>query len=326
MTERTSIVAAILGASLLTLTLDAHSVEKLSFDSFTPDDYAEIISGAYRGKPAGLHGFLEHPKPGSRLPAVVIVPGSGGYAEWMQATVAKPLNDAGIATLIVDSFTGRGVRETATDQGRVPMAASVMDAFQALALLAQRADIDPTRIGVTGFSRGGTVSMFTAEQRLMKAALPKGPHFAAHLPFYPGCSTQWLSPQPGHAPIRFLLGAEDRYTPAQLCIDYAARLRDRGATADHRVYEGAHHAWMADYALNFGKSIQTFGDCDLKIEDDGGIRDMKSGATTREGWKAFATKVVQSCAGRGALVGADPAARAAATADMIAFFRATLLP
>lgn len=263
--------------------LRAMAVEKISFDSFTPDDYAEMINGAYRAKPVQLHGFLVQPRAGERRPAVVIIPGSGGYAAWMQVSVAKPLNDLGIATFTVDSFAGRGVKETATDQARVPMSASVMDAFQALAMPAQRPDIDAARIGVTGFSRGGTVAMFAAEERLASAIHPDGRRFAAHLPFYPGCSTQWLLPQPGKAPIRFLLGAEDQYTPARNCIDYIARLREHGAIADYKIYEGAHHAWMADYAPTFGKSLQTFGNCDMKIESDGQIRDMIFGRNHTRG-------------------------------------------
>lgn len=52
---------------------------------------------------------------------------------------------------------------------------------------------------------------------------------------------------------------------------------------------------------------------------------MKSGATTREGWKAFVAAVVRSCGGRGATSGANAEARAAATADMVAFFTEALL-
>ncbi len=306
------------------MTSGASAADRIAVPSFTPEDYAEILTGAFRSNSVVIDGYLSHPAPGTKAPAVVIVPGSGGYAEWMQRTIAAPLNEIGIATLIVDSFAGRGVKETATDQSRVPMSASVMDGFSALAALAARSDIDPTRVAITGFSRGGVASMFAGERRLIEAALPGGPRFAASLPFYPGCSTQMAVPVPTAAPIRFMLGADDDYTPAQNCIDYIDRLRAAGAVVDYKLYEGANHAWMADYPPRRA-NVQTFGDCDLKIEADGQIKDMKSGATTREGWKTFAQNVMRACGGRGATVGANPQAREAAIADMVVFFRNTLL-
>ena len=309
---------------VLLLSFSVRAAEQLNFSSFTPEDYAEILNGKYKNKPVQLRGFFTHPKPGTKVPAVVIVPGSGGYAEWMQTTVAKPLNDAGVATLIIDSFSGRGVGDTASDQGRVPMSASVMDGFQALNMLAQRNDIEPKRIGVTGFSRGGVVSMFTAERRLQEVINPQGQQFAAHLPFYPGCSTQWMSPQPSKAPIKFLLGEKDDMTPAAVCVGYIDRLLKLGAKASYTIYPGAHHAWTADYAQSRSNTVQTFGNCDLKIDNDGEIKDMKSGATTREGWRTFVGKVIQSCGGTGATLGANAQAREASIADMVAFFKQNL--
>lgn len=320
MTLRAQAAIAIAGCLLAT---GAEAIEKLNLPSFTPEDYAAILNGTYRTSPVQIDGYLSHPRPGTRLPAVIIIPGSGGYAEWMQTTVAKPLNDAGIATLLIDSFAGRGVKETASDQGRVPMAASVMDGFQALAFLTRRSDIESARVGITGFSRGGVAAMFTAEQRLQKAVAPRGPTFAAHVPFYPGCSTQWMNPQPGAAPVLFMLGGKDEMTPAPICIAYATRLNSLGGRISHRLYPDAHHAWTADYEPR-RTNAQVFGDCDLQIEDDGQIRDMKSGATTRDGWKAFAAQVMQSCGSRGATVGANAAAREAAVADMVSFFRVAL--
>lgn len=318
-----------LGLLAVSTTAQAGPVEVLNFGSFTPQDYAEIINGAYRQSPVELQGYLSlPPSAGGRVPAVVIVPGSGGYAQWMQDTVAEPLNRSGIATLIIDSFSGRGVKETARDQGRVPMAASVLDGFQALAMLARHPAIDPQRIGITGFSRGGVAALFTAERRLadaLAATNPAQPRFAAHLPFYPGCSTQWDNPQPAAAPLLLLLGARDDYTPAAICLGYAVRLRLAGADVNTRIYDTAGHAWMADYPAR-RSNVQTFGECDLRIEDDGQIRDAKSGASSREGWKEFAAKVMASCGGMGATIGADAGARIAATADMVAFFRRTLRP
>lgn len=315
---------ALLLASITTV--PAWAVERINFTSYNPQDYAAILDGSYRQRSASLQGYLSKPAQGQgKLPAVIIIPDSGGFAPWLQTTLAEVLNEAGIATFVIDSFAGRGIGEVATDQARVPMAASVMDGFSALQALAARPDIDSARIGITGLSRGGVVSMFTAERRLVDKVLAEGPRFAAHLPFYPGCSTQWMNPTPTAAPMRFLLGEKDTYTPAANCIRYAERLKSLGAPVDYVVYPGATHAWMSDFDVRNSPYAQTFGECDLQIQDDGEVRDMKSGATTREGWREFVGKVVRSCGGRGATVGAHPSSRKAAQADMLEFFKQHLL-
>lgn len=320
---------AILSAALLSLCACATAGgpspgQRVNFVSYDPEDYAAIIDGSYRQTSARIHGYLSIPAGASgKVPAVVIIPGSGGYFDWMFTNIAQPLNEAEIATFIVDSFTGRGVTETSTDQGRVSMAASIMDGFSALKLLADRPEIDPERIGITGFSRGGVASMFTLESRLQNAVFPTGPRFAAHVPFYPGCSTQWQQPLPTKAPILFLLGGKDDMTPAPICTRYAERLKAAGARVDYKIYPDAYHAWVSNFRPVKVNAL-TFGNCDLQIRPDGIIIDAKTGADSSKGWRAFADEVTRTCAGRGAMVGENPEARRQAVADMVSFFRTAL--
>ena len=149
------IQSLLLVAGFAHLSASAQTPEKITIKSHTPQDYADIFSGRYKQAPVDISGFLTLPVGRGKFPAVVIVPGSGGYQQWMQDSFAKQLNEAGIATLIVDGFTGRGVKETGSNQGTVPMAASVIDGFAALQALSKRPEIDVKRVGVTGFSRGG---------------------------------------------------------------------------------------------------------------------------------------------------------------------------
>jgi len=65
------------------------------------------------------------------------------------------LNELGVAALAVDSFAGRGIVSTNTDQTQLDRLSMVVDAYRALELLAKHPRIDPTRIAVMGFSRGG---------------------------------------------------------------------------------------------------------------------------------------------------------------------------
>lgn len=89
---------------------------------------------------------------------------------------------------MVDSFTPRNVRETATDQARLPTAANVADALAALRLLATHPRIDPDRIGIIGFSKGGQVALYTALEPFRRAVIDDDRRFAAHVALYPYCS------------------------------------------------------------------------------------------------------------------------------------------
>src|SRR2546429_10024607 len=67
----------------------------------------QFLTGDKNGKPAILAGELRIPKPGNdKLPAVILVHGSGGISALHERWV-KELNDAGIVTFVLDSFSGQ---------------------------------------------------------------------------------------------------------------------------------------------------------------------------------------------------------------------------
>ena len=303
----------------------AQSPVKIAIKSYNPQDYAEIFNERFRQLPVDIFGYLAVPASQGKVPAVVIIPGSGGYQQWMQDTFAKRLNEIGIATLIVDSFTGRDVKETATNQAAVSMAASVVDGFAALQALAQRPEIDASKIGITGFSRGGVVSMFSQDRRLANSIVGQNLQFAAHLPFYPGCTTTFDNPAPTSAPSLFLLGEKDDYTPAAQCTSYIERLKSAGAQADFKIYPGAYHGWISDVSrVAYVAQLQVFANCDLRINDVGIIREVGSGATSAEGWGAFVAKTWKHCGKSGAHYGSIDAAKKESLNDMVVFFTSHL--
>jgi hypothetical protein len=112
---------------------------------------------------------------------MVIVHGSGGVTkgEWEWA---NQINGLGIASFVIDNFTGRGIRETETDQFRLSPAADIAGALAALRLLATHPGIDPKHIGVIGFSRGGIVALDTALEPFRRAVIDGDLRFAAHIP------------------------------------------------------------------------------------------------------------------------------------------------
>ena len=88
----------------------------------------------------------------------MLVHGSGGVTP-REDRWAEELLQAGAATFVLDSFTGRSIAMTAEDQSQLSSLAMIGDAYRALELLATHPRIDPARIAVMGFSKGGAVAL-----------------------------------------------------------------------------------------------------------------------------------------------------------------------
>src|SRR5262249_19851528 len=149
---------------------------------------ADFLLGKKDGKPAIIAGELRIPKPGTdRLPAVVLVHGSDGIGS-NSGMWAGELNKAGFATFIADSFTGRGITNTITDQAQLSSYAMMNDAFAALAVLAKHPRIHPNKIAVMGFSKGAIPALYASMKRFQSAFAPEGASFAAYIGFYTPCN------------------------------------------------------------------------------------------------------------------------------------------
>lgn len=221
-------------------------VHPLSSTTLTDEQF---LTGVREGQPAQLAAELRIPVPGTaRLPAVVLVHGSGGVGGNVH-TWAQELNAIGIATLIIDSFTGRGINNTLVDQAQLGRLAMIVDEYRALALLAKHPRIDPSRIAVMGFSRGGVAALYSSVRRFQKLQGSPDASFAAYVALYPTCGTRFIDDgDVADRPIRVFHGLADDYAPAAACSAYVARLREAGKDARITTFPGAGHAF--DAALN----------------------------------------------------------------------------
>src|SRR6266481_3539922 len=197
-------------------------MESVSFDTLTFDHPAGR-------RPARLTAQLCLPET-SDLPApcMIILTSSAGVQRHREHYYARALNEAGTAALIVDSFTGRGVRRTVADQSLVSAAQMEGDAFAALALLRADPRIDPDRIGVMGVSKGAgaTLNAASAVRQRWRNGFPH--LFDLHVAICPGATAQHRDPTTHDRPIYFMLAGRDDYTPAALAVDYAERMRTAG--------------------------------------------------------------------------------------------------
>ena len=287
----------------------------IAFATQTPTG-GQFIRGS-AAPSAVISGDLRLPRTsGGRVPAVVLIHGSSGVGNNMKVWQAE-LDKIGVATFVVDSFTGRGVRETATDQSRLATAAMVVDAYRALALLATHPAIDPERIAVMGFSKGGTVSTAASMERFHRMWGADGLRFRAYLPFYPWCGVQLFGETEVKSPMRIFHGAADDWTPVAPCREYVGRLRQAGVDAELIELPGAHHGFDVPTlpASLWLPNVQSSGRCHAVVERSPG--EFVDGVT---GSPAVANN---PCVTRGATVGYQPAAQRAAIAGVTQFLRST---
>jgi len=273
----------------------------------------DFLLGKKDGKPATVAGELHIPKPGiDRLPAVVIVHGSGGVG-FNHGMWASELNKAGFATFIFDSFTGRGIANTIADQEQLSSFTMMNDAFAALALLAKHPRIDPDKIAVMGFSKGAIPSLYASMSRFQSVYAPEGASFAAYIGFYTPCNIAMIGDEKVSAkPIRLYHGADDDWVPVAPCRDYVARLKKAGADVTLVEYPGAYHAFDVQTipgTLQIPQA-QTWRKCALQEKPQGVIINSDTGrmATFND-----------SCIERGVTVAYNAEATDAARKDVIEF-------
>jgi dienelactone hydrolase len=241
----------------------------------------QFLTGSGNGKPAELAGELRIPKPGTdKFPAVILIHGSGGidarHARWVDE-----LNSAGIATFLVDSFSGRGIVNTITDQSQLEALAMMVDAYRALALVAQHPRIDAGRIAVMGFSKGAVGAVYSSNERFRKMYGPSNVEFAAHIGMCTPCYTTYRDDDKvSSKPIRLFHGQADDWVPIQPCRDYVERLKKAGADVALTEYPGAAHAYDA-FVLKEPLKLpqaQTPRNCRLAEGESGQILNSKTGA------------------------------------------------
>ena len=301
-------------------------IGRIDYRSANPFEVHHLIHGLEEASTQEVFGWLLLPEEPVRtpLPCIIALHGSLGWRGHHHEHIARWL-EAGFAVFRVHSFESRQVQSIVTDQMSVTHAMLTCDAFQALRFLSRHPLIDATRIGVTGWSLGGTVSLYSAWLPIAEALAPAGERFAAHLPFYPGAHLRMEEPRWSQAPIRVLHGEDDDYTPVSFVEGLAEAIRPQGARIEITAYPGAHHSfdavesltWLPD-AIRLGRSV-----VEIDIQGDmwsvspSGRRHPMNEAKDRKAAFRAASNV-------GAHIGGQWEARRRSFADATEFFRTSL--
>jgi len=303
----------------------------LDVPSANPINYFEAISRPADMARVTIDGKLFLP-PARRLttpaPLVIVVPGSLGVAASHLAH-AEALTGVGIAACVLDPFGARGVGSTVANQTQYAFAASAYDVLAAWKVLSARAEIDATRIGAQGHSRGGSAVLSAATRRFADPAVGSGNGLKAVLAAYPWSGHQFLDPAVGDTEIRVLMGDRDAWCSPMQVQGHVQAIRLTGGKAALKLFGGAAHSF--DRAT----PLERIEDASVSpaaltayIADDGAfIHPLQGAPDPRLTDRDLMVLALKSGYGvKGATIGSRGEEASLFRADMIAYWQRTLQP
>ena len=182
--------------------------------------------------PATLDGIIYKPKGRGPFPALVLLHGCGGLGENVFDWAGKLIRE-GYVAMVVDSFSARGITDACGVRGLNLKSGREFDAYGAHDFLKKQPFVDGKRIGVMGWSQGGGAALWVSHDIKKR--------FQAAVAFYPPCGAEsfWVT-----TPLLMLLGKLDDWTPAENCLEWAAKpARKKGYPVEWKVYPNAYHSF-----------------------------------------------------------------------------------
>jgi dienelactone hydrolase len=224
-----------------------------------------------------LVGYLYRPvrMDAPRVPAVVMMHGrAGAYSSrangvYDAATLSlrhkawgREWAEAGYIAVLVDGFGPRGYPQgfgrfsyDSRPEELSEMTVRPLDADGALAYLRARPDVIPDRIGLQGWSNGGSTVLATMSPAVPATpALTPATGFRAALAFYPGCGLKGAfddRPLRPYAPTLVLHGTADEEVSYKRCVGLVEKSRAAGGLVEIKLYPGATHNFDSP-----GRSVQ----------------------------------------------------------------------
>ncbi|MXW59063.1 MAG: prolyl oligopeptidase family serine peptidase [Acidimicrobiia bacterium] len=214
--------------------------EALTIASANPKNFYQAISDTAAMPLLDLWAKLFVPDGAGPFPVVIVVPGSLGLRAHHLAH-ASTITDSGIAACAIDPFGPRDVVSTVDNQIQYSFAASAWDVLATAEYLADRPEIDASRIGAQGHSRGGSAVLSAASVHF--AAATDAPQLAGVYAAYPWCGHQFLNPTVGSTRVRAIIGDLDDWCSPTQVQAHINSIRIAGGDATVRIVPNAHHSF-----------------------------------------------------------------------------------
>ena len=243
--------------------------EIVTFESNDGAFLWNILDGSYKKNKFTITGHLTLPDGNKKFPVLIYAHGSSGVKPFLKRSdylffeeTHKKLINMGIGVFYVDNFSGRGVKNTWKDQSTVTIFGQAIDAYNAFNYLKKHPRVDKNKIGITGHSRGGNVSMNVIDTKIRDIFLEKDEQFAASMPIATDCKFfLYENPSPTKTKVLVVHGEIDDYTFAKPCEEYALKLKNSGADVEILIIPNAYHSFYANYNVEFIKQIQVLDNC-----------------------------------------------------------------
>ncbi len=222
----------------------------IAFESANPINFHQVISAPAAMTKVRIDGklFLPPSPKGGRLAAVIIVPGSLGVAVSHLAH-AETITNLGAAAFVIDPFGPRGVTSTVANQTQYSFAASGYDVLAAFRTLMTLPEIESTRVGAQGHSRGGSAVLTAAMRRFADPVIGDGRRLKAVYAAYPWSGQQFLDPDIGETRVRAVIGERDNWCSPQQVQGHMHAIRLRGGDVSFRLFADAAHSFDRETAL-----------------------------------------------------------------------------
>jgi dienelactone hydrolase len=213
-----------------------------------------------------LVGYLFKPaRPNSvRAPALVLLHGRAGAYSLSasgryDATTLSQRHllwgthwaERGAFALLVDTFGPRGFPAgfgRGSHAERPPQVSEVtvrpLDAYGGLKFLSGLKEVDAARIGLQGWSNGGSATLATmAISTLRSVGLNANEAFRAALAFYPACGldNRFRGGLSVYAPVRVLMGTADEEVSPKRCAELVKASQRAGDDITLTIYPDATH-------------------------------------------------------------------------------------
>lgn len=199
--------------------------------------------------------------------AMVICPGGGFRDVWFDregSDLAIFLAQHGVTCLVLKYRTFNTDQEGFKLEWKDYAPHVYADARQAIYILRSRAKelgIDEKKIGIGGFSAGGSLSMMTALDMYQKSlptyakfgATGTAPDFVGL--FYPGLNPGYpdmLKNAVNFPPVFIMNGGEDTTTPASGCIELYNALASKKFSVELHIYSKGAHGFDSGIERGFG--------------------------------------------------------------------------
>jgi dienelactone hydrolase len=301
----------------------------VGFPGFNARSGKDFVDGGVAAVKQTVGGTLVLPQGASaqnKVPAMIILHGSGGDWAGRSVNLALLLADNGIAGLAVDTFVARNLRATDNYLERLekaPIFTQMADALSALQALQDHPYIDKSRIGITGFSLGAGSTLYMMFEPVIENVLGKdGPRFSAYAMFYGGCQVDFESFRVEGSPVLIMMGGNDESMSIPACEKFQDRLQSMGIDVTLKIYPGAGHGWDSPYPQHFVAGAVSTRDCLMKWTNSGAAIEMSSGYSMDTGLGAF--MAMSKCSNSdGYTMGFNESAFRASMADLLAFLQQT---